>query len=106
MNAQIPRAGSGRELRRVIIASSAGTSYHLGTGVFGGFTPLIALALTAGTGNQLAGLIFPIAMAAISTLVGVLLLRRGQQTPLVQKVWAQFDRARTRDNTRAIEVPR
>jgi MFS family permease len=81
-------------------------SYHLGTGVFGGFTPLIALSLTTGTGNPLAGLIFPIAMAAISTLVGVLLLRRGQQTPLVEKVWAQFDRPSTHDTTPVAEAPR
>ena len=26
-------------------------SYHIGTGVFGGFTPLIALSLTTATGN-------------------------------------------------------
>ncbi|WEH19908.1 MFS transporter [Streptomyces sp. VNUA24] len=56
-------------------------SYHLGAGVFGGFMPLIALSLTTSTGNQLAGVAYPIVVAAVSTVVSLTLLRggRGQQ---------------------------
>ncbi|GDY47308.1 hypothetical protein [Streptomyces antimycoticus] len=43
----------------------------LGTGVFGGFTPLIALSLTTSTGNQLAGVAYPITTAAMSALVSL-----------------------------------
>nr|WP_009473455.1 hypothetical protein [Rhodococcus sp. JVH1]EJJ01323.1 major facilitator superfamily MFS_1 [Rhodococcus sp. JVH1] len=34
-------------------------AYHIGTGMFGGFTPLVALSLNSATGNVLAGLILP-----------------------------------------------
>jgi MFS family permease len=65
-------------------------SYHVGTGVFGGFTPLIALSLTTGTGHQLAGLIYPIAITAVAALVGAVLLRGGRHNPTVERAWAQF----------------
>jgi hypothetical protein len=38
-------------------------------GWFGGFLPLIATSVVAGTGNLFAGLIFPIAVAAMSFVV-------------------------------------
>ncbi|NEB03356.1 MFS transporter [Streptomyces sp. SID13726] len=62
-------------------------SYHLGAGVFGGFVPLIALSLTESTGNQLAGLAYPIAVAAVSTLISVTLLRGGAENRFVRAVW-------------------
>ncbi|WP_435887148.1 hypothetical protein [Streptomyces antimycoticus] len=62
----------------------------LGTGVFGGFTPLIALSLTTSTGNQLAGVAYPIATAAMSALVSLMLLRKGRDNRLVRAVWDQF----------------
>jgi hypothetical protein len=65
-------------------------SYHIGTGVFGGFTPLIALSLTAGTGNQLAGLIYPVAVTAVAAVVGAVLLRGGRYNRTVERAWAQF----------------
>lgn len=65
-------------------------SYHMGTGVFGGFTPLIALSLTTGSGNQLAGLIYPVAMTAIAALVGAVLLRGGRHNRTVERAWGQF----------------
>ncbi|MFI6062630.1 MFS transporter [Streptomyces sp. NPDC051286] len=65
-------------------------SYHLGTGVFGGFTPLLALSLTDSTGSQLGGVIYPIAMSALSAVVCLALLRKGTETKLVRSVWAQF----------------
>jgi hypothetical protein len=40
--------------------TSMSLPYHVGNGVFGGFTPLIAAALTASTGNPYAGLAYPL----------------------------------------------
>ena len=48
--------------------------YHLGIGVLGGLTPLIASSLVAQTGNNFAGLAYPIAIAAASFLTGLFLL--------------------------------
>jgi hypothetical protein len=49
--------------------TSMSVPYHLGNGWFGGFLSLIATAVVAGTGNLFAGLIFPIAVAAMSFVV-------------------------------------
>ena len=65
-------------------------SYHIGTGVFGGFTPLIALSMTTGGGDQLAGLIYPVAATAIAAIVGAALLRGGRHNRTVDRAWSQF----------------
>jgi MFS family permease len=65
-------------------------SYHIGTGVFGGFTPLIALSVTTGSGSQLAGLVYPVAMTAVGALVGAALLRGGRHNRTVERAWSQF----------------
>ncbi|MFK0280905.1 MFS transporter [Streptomyces sp. NPDC090499] len=75
-------------------------SYHLGTGVFGGFMPLIALSLTESTGNQLAGIAYPIALAAVSTVVSLTLLRGGRDNKLVRAVWDRLDAS---EQTEALE---
>ena len=49
--------------------------YHLGIGVLGGITPLIASSLVAQTGNSYMGLAYPIAVAAMTVVVGLGLLR-------------------------------
>jgi MFS family permease len=46
--------------------------YHIGNGWFGGLLPPIAVALVAGTGNIYAGLWYPIAIAAMTFIVGLL----------------------------------
>lgn len=43
--------------------TSLSLPYHIGTGIFGGFVPLISLSLVSYTGNIYAGLIYPIAIA-------------------------------------------
>jgi hypothetical protein len=45
--------------------------YHIGNGWFGGLLPPIAVALVAATGNIYAGLWYPIAIAAMTFIVGV-----------------------------------
>ena len=54
--------------------TSMSLPYHLGNGEFGGFTPLIASAIVAATGNIYAGLVYPIAIALITFVVGTFFL--------------------------------
>ncbi|MCT2559862.1 MFS transporter [Tsuneonella sp. YG55] len=48
--------------------------YHIGNGWFGGFLPTIAFAMVAATGNIYAGLWYPIGVAALTLVVGLLFL--------------------------------
>ncbi|WP_247385188.1 MULTISPECIES: MFS transporter [unclassified Bradyrhizobium] len=54
--------------------TSLSLPYHIGTGIFGGFVPLISLSLVSYTGNIYAGLIYPIAIALMTAAVNVLCL--------------------------------
>jgi MFS family permease len=55
--------------------SSMSLPYHIGNGWFGGFLPFLAAALVVLSGNIYYGLWYPIAIAAMSGLIGLLLLR-------------------------------
>jgi MFS family permease len=48
--------------------------YHIGNGWFGGFLPAIVFALSASAGNIYYGLWYPIVIAVMSLVIGVLLL--------------------------------
>jgi len=48
--------------------------YHIGNGWFGGFLPAAAFAIVAATGDIYSGLWYPIAVAAMSFVVGLILL--------------------------------
>jgi MFS family permease len=48
--------------------------YHIGNGVFGGLLPVVGLSIVARTGNIYAGLYYPIVVAAVTFLIGSLLL--------------------------------
>jgi len=52
--------------------SSMSLPYHIGNGWFGGFLPPIAVALVAATGNIYAGLWYPIGIAAMTFIVGMI----------------------------------
>jgi len=54
--------------------TSLSLPYHLGNGVFGGLTPFIATAIVAATGNPYAGLTYPMAIAAMTFVIGALFL--------------------------------
>ena len=62
--------------------------YHIGNGVFGGLLPLIGLSVIAATGNIYAGLYYPIAIAALTFIVGSLLLKDTHQ----RRIWAEVER--------------
>jgi hypothetical protein len=56
--------------------TSMSLPYHLGNGVFGGMTPFIAVLLgTLYTGDVLVGLWYPIAVAAVCLVIGVIYLK-------------------------------
>jgi MFS family permease len=54
--------------------TSMSLPYHLGTGWFGGFLPPVAFAIVAATGNIYSGLWYPLIGAALTLVVGLLLL--------------------------------
>ena len=54
--------------------TSMSLPYHIGNGIFGGLVPIIGTALVAATGNNLSGLWYPIAIAAITFVVGTMLI--------------------------------
>lgn len=55
--------------------TSMSLPYHIGNGVFGGLVPLIGTALVASTGNSYAGLVYPIAVALITVVIGGILIK-------------------------------
>jgi MFS family permease len=63
--------------------TSMSLPYHFGNGWFGGFLPLISTALVARTGNIYAGLIYPIAVALLTFVVGSLYLKESHTI----KIW-------------------
>ena len=70
--------------------TSLSLPYHIGNGVFGGLMPLIGLYVVAQTGNIYAGLYYPIIVAAITFVVGSLLLK---ETRHIQ-IWREVDEER------------
>lgn len=55
--------------------TSMSLPYHIGNGVFGGLTPLIAESMVVKTGNIFAGLYYPVIVAAITVVVGAIFIR-------------------------------
>jgi len=55
--------------------TSLSLPYHIGNGVFGGLTPLIAELLVIKYNNPLAGLWYPIIVISITFIIGVLFVR-------------------------------
>src|SRR5688572_20641904 len=69
--------------------TSMSLPYHFGNGWFGGFLPLISTALVARTGNIYAGLIYPIAVAILTFIVGSLYLRESHTDRIWDEVGGQ-----------------
>jgi MFS family permease len=69
--------------------SSVSLPYHIGNGVFGGLLPLIGLGLCASTGNIYAGLYYPMAVAALTFIVGMIFLKETHGT----LIWNEAEKA-------------
>lgn len=62
--------------------TSMSLPYHVGNGIFGGLTPFIATSLVAKYGNPYAGLVYPIAIAALTTVIGAIFLKESRHAEL------------------------
>ncbi len=58
--------------------TSMSLPYHIGNGWFGGFLPTTAFAMVAATGNIYYGLWYPIAIAVLTLIIGVLFVKEGK----------------------------
>jgi hypothetical protein len=55
--------------------SAMSLPYHIGNGWFGGFLPVISVASIAATGNINAGLWYPVIVASMTFIIGLLFVR-------------------------------
>jgi hypothetical protein len=55
--------------------TSMSLPYHIGNGWFGGLLPTISFALVAQYGNMFQGLYYPIAIAAMTLVIGLLFVK-------------------------------
>ncbi|MBU6258605.1 MAG: MFS transporter [Burkholderiales bacterium] len=62
--------------------TSMSLPYHIGNGWFGGFLPAISFAIVAARGNIYSGLWYPIAIAALSGVIGALFVRETKDVDL------------------------
>jgi MFS family permease len=58
--------------------TSMSLPYHIGNGWFGGMLPLTTAAVVASTGNIYAGLWYPVVIAAITAVVGIIFIRESK----------------------------
>jgi hypothetical protein len=56
--------------------TSMSLPYHIGNGWFGGMLPLLATAMVAASGDIYNGLWYPILVAVMSVVIGLLFLRK------------------------------
>ncbi|MDB4894868.1 MAG: Metabolite transporter [Firmicutes bacterium] len=59
--------------------------YHVGNGIFGGLVPTIATAVVLKTGNIYSGLWYPISIAAMTFIVGLIFLKETHHV----KIWEE-----------------
>ncbi|GIK15879.1 MAG: MFS transporter [Planctomycetota bacterium] len=73
--------------------TSMSLPYHIGNGVFGGLVPLIGTAVVARTGNRVAGLYYPMAVAAVTFVVGMIFIRERRGVDLAQVAHGEAERS-------------
>lgn len=64
--------------------SAMSLPYHIGNGWFGGFLPATVFAIVAATGNIYSGLWYPVAIAAMSLVIGFLFLPETKDVDIKQ----------------------
>lgn len=70
--------------------TSLSLPYHIGNGVFGGLVPITGLYVCAATKSLYAGLIYPITIAAITFIVGSLVMKETRDV----KIWEELEALR------------
>jgi hypothetical protein len=63
--------------------TSMSLPYHIGNGWFGGFLPTTAFAIVAATGDIYAGLWYPVVIALMTFVVGLLFLRETKDVDII-----------------------
>jgi MFS family permease len=63
--------------------SSMSLPYHIGNGVFGGMVPFIGTLMVQRTGDKLSGLWYPMAIAAMTIIIGLIFIREKRDV----KMW-------------------
>jgi hypothetical protein len=64
--------------------SGVSLPYHIGNGWFGGFLPATVFAIVAATGDIYSGLWYPVVVAAMSFVVGLLFLPETKNVDITQ----------------------
>jgi len=62
--------------------TSMSLPYHLGNGWFGGFLPTTAFAIVASTGDIYSGLWYPVVIASVTFVIGLLFVRETKDADL------------------------
>ena len=62
--------------------TSMSLPYHIGNGWFGGMLPLTATAVVAATGNIYSGLWYPVIVASVTAVVGIIFVRESKDHEL------------------------
>src|SRR6266567_1497149 len=60
--------------------------YYLGNGEFGGFTPVLVVAINVAAGSILAGLIYPIGVALVTLVIGSLYIKETKDVSIWKEV--------------------
>ena len=76
--------------------TSLSLPYHIGNGVFGGLVPLTGLWVVAATGNIYAGVYYPMAVAAMTFIVGSIALKETHGHKIWDEVQTTPEAARQR----------
>src|SRR5213594_828799 len=66
--------------------TSLSLPYHLGNGEFGGFTPVLVVAINVAAGSILAGLIYPIGVALATFIIGTLYIKETKDVSIWKEV--------------------
>jgi MFS family permease len=66
--------------------TSLSLPYHIGNGIFGGLLPVVGLSICAATGKIYAGLYYPMAVAALTFIVGSIALRETHGNSIWEEV--------------------
>ena len=64
--------------------TSMSLPYHIGNGWFGGFLPTTAFAIVASTGNIYSGLWYPVVIAVVTLVVGVLFVKETKDVDITR----------------------
>ena len=59
--------------------------YHIGNGWFGGFLPAIAFSIVAAEGNIYSGLWYPIIIAGMTFVIGMLFIKETKDIDIYAK---------------------